>query len=120
MAMQSATQVPPTLSETDTEATPLLPSQKPKPSNTTPLPKLQLTLTYLIRVVEPLSNNVVYPFINQMLVDLGAANSPETVGYANGVVSRGFVEVMKGLSRKRVEEEERRVEMFWRHLGWGR
>ena len=104
--MQSATQVPPTLSETDTEATPLLPSQKPKPTKTTPLPKLQLTLTYLIRVVEPLSNNVVYPFINQMLVDLGAANSPETVGYANGVVSPGLSRNMKGLQGKSQEEEE--------------
>lgn len=95
--MPSAIQVPPTMSETDTEATPLLNDPEPnkrssvtRPSN--PLPKVQLSLTYLIRVVDPLSNNVVYPFINQMLVDLGAANSPETVGYANGLVSSNETE----------------------------
>ena len=45
-----------------TEQTPLLPSKKP----TTPLPKRQLLIICLIRIVEPLCFQVVFPFINQM------------------------------------------------------
>jgi hypothetical protein len=30
---------------------------------------------------------VIFPFINQMLLDIGAAKSPQEVGYAAGLVS---------------------------------
>lgn len=69
-----------------TERDPLIPSDDVGSKKTTSLPKWQLFNVYLVRAVEPLSNQVVYPFINQMLVSVGAADSPETVGYASGIV----------------------------------
>ena len=53
----------------------------------TPLPKLQLLIICLIRVVEPICFQVIFPFINQMLLEVGAAENEEQVGYAAGVVS---------------------------------
>ena len=70
-----------------TERTPLL-IQKTKPI--TPLPKVQLSIVFLIRVVEPICFQVIFPFINQMLMDVGAAKTEEEVGYAAGVVESVF------------------------------
>lgn len=56
----------------DTETTPLLrnedEAQKFAKRPVTPLPKLQLTLICLIRVVEPICFQLIFPFINQMLL----------------------------------------------------
>ena len=71
-----------------TETTPLVgddPKGKDRP--VTPLPKLQLFIICLIRITEPMCFQVIFPFINQMLVDVGATDDPEKVGYAAGVVS---------------------------------
>ena len=70
----------------DTESTPLLPEDVTKKA-VTPLPKVQLSLVCLIRLTEPICFNAVLPFINQMLLDVGAASSPDSVGYAAGIVS---------------------------------
>ncbi len=73
---------------TITERTPLLGLKKEK--KITPLPKVQLSIVFLIRVVEPICFQVIFPFINQMLMDVGAAESEEEVGYAAGVVESVF------------------------------
>lgn len=67
----------------DTETTPLIPTP---PKRITPLPKLQLSLVCLVRLTEPICFLSVFPYINQMLLDVGAAKSPETVGYPAAVV----------------------------------
>jgi hypothetical protein len=68
----------------DTESTPLLQKhQKP----ITPLPRLQLSIICLVRTVEPIAFQVIFPFINQMLLDVGAAKDQDSVGYPAGIVS---------------------------------
>ena len=57
-----------------------------KKEKITPLPKVQLAIICLIRVVEPICFQVIFPFINQMLLDVGAAKNEDEVGYAAGVV----------------------------------
>lgn len=68
----------------DPESQPLL-SQP-----TTPLPKFQLSLLFFIRATDPICFNVIFPFINQMLLDVHAVEDPDRVGYAAGVVSSLF------------------------------
>jgi len=57
---------------------------------TTPLPKLQLFLLFFIRMTDPVAFNCIFPFVQQMLLDIGAVQDPEKVGYYAGVVSLGF------------------------------
>ena len=72
------------------ETTPLLTdTPEAKSKQITPLPRLQLFIICLIRITEPMCFQVIFPFINQMLLDVGAVKNPETVGYAAGVVSGG-------------------------------
>lgn len=79
--------VPPEETDRDfAETTPLLASKRGKKA-ITPLPKLQLSIICLIRIVEPICFQVIFPFINQMLLEVGAAKNEEEVGYAAGVVS---------------------------------
>ncbi|KAG8950189.1 hypothetical protein FRC03_012946 [Tulasnella sp. 419] len=54
--------------------------------NTTPLPKMQIFLLCWMRVSEPLSFNVIYPFINEMLVSVGITNP----GYSSGLIDGVF------------------------------
>jgi hypothetical protein len=66
------------------ETRPLLESSKPK---VTPLPKTQLALLFFIRATDPICYNVIFPFINQMLLDVGGVDDPTVVGYRAGLVS---------------------------------
>ncbi|ORY23550.1 major facilitator superfamily domain-containing protein [Naematelia encephala] len=81
MAEQAPTSV-------DTEATPLLGKQVQKKA--TPLPKLQLAIICLIRIVEPICFQVIFPFINEMLVKIGAAKDRDSVGYPAGIIESIF------------------------------
>ncbi|CAD6582288.1 MAG: hypothetical protein TREMPRED_003255 [Tremellales sp. Tagirdzhanova-0007] len=73
------------------ETTPLLTdTPEAKSKQITPLPRLQLFIICLIRITEPMCFQVIFPFINQMLLDVGAVKNPETVGYAAGVVESIF------------------------------
>jgi len=54
---------------------------------TTPLPKMQLFLLFFIRMTDPVAFNCIFPFVQQMLLDIGAVQDPEKVGYYAGVVS---------------------------------
>jgi hypothetical protein len=48
--------------------------------------KLQLS-GWVDKVAAETDEQVIFPFINQMLLDIGAAKSPQEVGYAAGLVS---------------------------------
>lgn len=54
---------------------------------TTPLPKAQLFLLFFIRMTDPVAFNCIFPFVQQMLLDIGAVQDPEKVGYYAGIVS---------------------------------
>lgn len=62
----------------------------------TPLPKAQLGLLFFIRATDPICFNVIFPFINQMLLDIGAAKDATSVGYKAGLVSTVTARLMTG------------------------
>ncbi|PLW28906.1 hypothetical protein PCASD_15785, partial [Puccinia coronata f. sp. avenae] len=80
------------------DAAPLLPeashSGQPNPQETrplrTPLPFKQLGIICLMRVSEPISYTLIFPFINQMLEDLKVTDDPKQVGYYAGVIESLF------------------------------
>ena len=67
----------------DDENTPLLATET---KAVTPLPKLQLSLICFLRITEPIAFLVCFPFVNQMLLDVGAAKNPKDVGWPAAVV----------------------------------
>ena len=68
-----------------TEETPLLPgtvdeAQSPPQPQTTPLPYAQLAALCLVRLVDPLNFTQIFPYVNRMMLDVGAAKTPADVG----------------------------------------
>ncbi|KDQ08064.1 hypothetical protein BOTBODRAFT_70027 [Botryobasidium botryosum FD-172 SS1] len=55
-------------------------------SDYTPLPKLQLSIIFLIQLAEPITNSVILPFINEEIVELGITDDPKKVGYYVGLI----------------------------------
>jgi hypothetical protein len=53
----------------------------------TPLPIVQLLIILFLRVTEPIAYMVCFPFINQMLLDIGAVDDPKKAGFYAGIVS---------------------------------
>ena len=53
----------------------------------TPLPKAQLAALFAVRIIDPIAYQQIFPYINQLLVDLRIAE-PERVGFYSGVVVR--------------------------------
>lgn len=74
--------------DTDDERMPLLATKREE--TTTPLPKRQLFLICFLRISEPVAFLVCFPFINQMLLDVGAASDPKEVGWPAAIVSRDY------------------------------
>lgn len=68
----------------DTETQPLL--AKDPQRRATPLPKFQLALICFLRITEPIAFLVCFPFLNQMLLDVGAVDDPKDVGWPAGIV----------------------------------
>ncbi|QRV89502.1 major facilitator superfamily transporter [Ceratobasidium sp. AG-Ba] len=56
----------------------------------TPIPKAQLSALCLTRLAEPIAYTQIFPYINQMIEDLGIAKSPAQVGFYSGVVDSIF------------------------------
>ncbi|EGG07463.1 uncharacterized protein MELLADRAFT_105882 [Melampsora larici-populina 98AG31] len=56
----------------------------------TPLPKKQLAILCIMRFTEPISFTVIFPFINQMIEDLGIASDRTHVGYYAGLIESLF------------------------------
>ncbi|KAH8109157.1 MFS general substrate transporter [Phellopilus nigrolimitatus] len=76
------------------EETPLLRpahDQKPKPAEETPLPWAQFSIALFLQLAEPLSSQVIYPFVPQLIRETGITNGDETkVGYYVGMLQSIF------------------------------
>ncbi|KAF7980249.1 hypothetical protein HWV62_38981 [Athelia sp. TMB] len=69
-----------------TDATPLL-TKKP----TTALPKFQLFILLWVQLAEPITSQVIYPFINKLVAELPITGGDETkVGYYAGLIESLF------------------------------
>ncbi|GLB44900.1 putative major facilitator superfamily protein [Lyophyllum shimeji] len=56
-----------------------------------PFPIVQLSIVWLIQFTEPVSNTVIYPFINQFVGETGITRGDETkTGYYAGIVESAF------------------------------
>jgi hypothetical protein len=69
-------------SPSDDERQPLI----SKHGGPTPLPKAQLGLLFFIRATDPICCYVIFPFINEMLLDVGGVSDPVQAGYRAGLV----------------------------------
>ncbi|KAJ3723993.1 major facilitator transporter [Lentinula raphanica] len=77
-------------SRDDSEVTPLLKNHATKPSRT-PLPWRQLFVLFWIQLAEPLTSQVIYPFINKMVKDMPITGGDEAkMGYYAGVIESLF------------------------------
>ncbi|KAF8607066.1 MFS general substrate transporter, partial [Ceratobasidium sp. AG-I] len=56
----------------------------------TPLPVRQLFVLCLIRFAEPISFSVIFPFVNQMIEEIGVTDDPKAIGYYSGFVEGVF------------------------------
>ncbi|KAH7098682.1 MFS general substrate transporter [Auriculariales sp. MPI-PUGE-AT-0066] len=56
----------------------------------TPLPWGQLSLLYIIQLAEPVTSTVIYPFIAQLVIELGVTHDPAKTGYYAGLIESLF------------------------------
>ncbi|KAJ7760686.1 major facilitator superfamily domain-containing protein [Mycena maculata] len=64
---------------------------RPKGNARTPLPKLQLAITMLSQISEPLASQSIYPYINQLISELDITGGDEKkVGYYAGLIESLF------------------------------
>ena len=61
-------------------------SQVSKPTKMTPVPKLQLATLCLVRLLEPIGFTQLFPYINEMVVNLNMIDDPSKVGFISGLV----------------------------------
>jgi len=61
-------------------------SQVLKAFKMTPIPKLQLATLCLVRLLEPIGYTQVYPYMNEMVVNLKMIDDPSKVGFVSGLV----------------------------------
>ncbi|KDQ12903.1 hypothetical protein BOTBODRAFT_404881 [Botryobasidium botryosum FD-172 SS1] len=59
-------------------------------ASVTPLPWGPLTIILLLNMVAPMAFELIYPFVNQMIVDIGVVEDPELVGFYSGLVESSF------------------------------
>ncbi|KAE9402502.1 MFS general substrate transporter [Gymnopus androsaceus JB14] len=72
------------------EETPLLREQQCKPQRT-PLPWFQFSLVLFLQLAEPLTSQVIYPFLPQLIRDIGITGGDETkVGHYVGLLQSLF------------------------------
>lgn len=56
----------------------------------TPVPKLQLLSVCISRVAEPFAFTQIFPYVNQMVWELGVTDDPKKVGFYSGMVDSMF------------------------------
>ncbi|KAI9621619.1 hypothetical protein H4Q26_015627 [Puccinia striiformis f. sp. tritici PST-130] len=56
----------------------------------TPLPVRQLVVLCIMRITEPISYTLIFPFINQMLEDMKVSEDPKQIGYYAGLIESLF------------------------------
>ncbi|GJJ15231.1 hypothetical protein Clacol_009507 [Clathrus columnatus] len=60
-------------------------------SNTpTPLPLRAVSIIMLLRAMNPLAFEIIFPFINQMVLEVGVVDNPEEVGFYSGLIESIF------------------------------
>jgi len=57
-----------------------------KHAKMTPIPKLQLATLCLIRLLEPIGFTQLFPYVNEMMVNLKLVDDPSKVGFVSGLV----------------------------------
>ncbi|KAH7344910.1 MFS general substrate transporter [Rhizoctonia solani] len=62
----------------------------PAKDTTTPLPMGKFSILLMLNAVFPLAFEVVYPFVNAMIVEIGVTDDPERVGFYSGLVESIF------------------------------
>ncbi|KAE9405880.1 MFS general substrate transporter [Gymnopus androsaceus JB14] len=84
-------------SSTSNESTPLLHDaqndvevQECFTEQTTPLPKLQLALICLIRIMDPIAFTQIFPYINEFITFLKLTDDPSQTGFYSGLVESVF------------------------------
>ena len=61
-------------------------SQLSKSPEMIPVPKLQLAIICLVRLLEPIGFTQLFPYINKMVVELNVLDDPSKVGFVSGLV----------------------------------
>lgn len=74
------------------QSPPSLESQTTKPSKNapTPLPLAQLACLCLVRTCEPINFTHIFPYVNQMLVEVNVTDDLSRVGFYSGLVESAF------------------------------
>ena len=60
-------------------------SQVLKPLKMTPVPKLQLAVLCVVRLLEPIGFTQLFPYVNEMVVKLNMIDDPSKVGFVSGL-----------------------------------
>lgn len=69
---------------------------KPKSSSVTagtrptPLPWRALSALLLLTSIQPLVFEIIFPFVNQMILEIGVVTDPEGVGFYSGLIESIF------------------------------
>ncbi|KAH7102909.1 MFS general substrate transporter [Auriculariales sp. MPI-PUGE-AT-0066] len=56
----------------------------------TPLPWAQLSLLWLVQLAEPITSTIIFPFIPQLIMELGVTDDPAKTGYFVGWIESLF------------------------------
>ncbi|KAF8507371.1 MFS general substrate transporter [Hysterangium stoloniferum] len=56
----------------------------------TPLPWKSLSVILMLVVVQPVGFEIVFPFVNQMILEIGVVTDPERVGFYSGLIESIF------------------------------
>ncbi|KAG0142330.1 hypothetical protein CROQUDRAFT_240347 [Cronartium quercuum f. sp. fusiforme G11] len=56
----------------------------------TPLPIKQIIVLCVMRLTEPISYTLIFPFINKMLEDMKVSHDPKQIGYYAGIIESLF------------------------------
>lgn len=72
------------MAQSSDESTPLL------ARSSTPLPKAQLFVLCLIRLVEPIAFAQVFPYINAMIADFHLPGGPSSIAFYSGLAESAF------------------------------
>ncbi|KAF8674070.1 Major Facilitator Superfamily [Rhizoctonia solani] len=66
------------------------PESPQQPVRQTPVPKLQLLTVCVSRIAEPFAYTQIFPYVNQMVWDLGVTDDPKKVGFYSGMIDSSF------------------------------
>jgi len=56
----------------------------------TPLPWRRVLVLLCLTAMQPLAFEIIFPFVNQMILDIGVVTDPERVGFYSGLIESIF------------------------------